>query len=95
MLLSFFINSKLGLPDEAETGNAGGQPARNNPVDWNGLEVGIKPASFKLIIPVIYALRNSNLLHVFLISFVHFTLVQYIHKTCKFYGDSTAPYCLS
>ncbi len=65
--------------------------ARNNPVDWNGLEVGIKPASFKLIIPVIYALKNSNLLHVFLIPFVHFTLVQYSDDTYKISEKNGTP----
>jgi transposase InsO family protein len=36
--------SKLEKSDEAETGSAGEQPARNNPADWNGPEVG-KPTS--------------------------------------------------
>jgi transposase InsO family protein len=37
-------SSKLGMSDEAEAGNAGEQPARNNPADLNGQEVG-KPTS--------------------------------------------------
>ena len=34
-------NDKLFMPDEAEAGNAGEQPGRNNPADWNNMEVGI------------------------------------------------------
>lgn len=33
------------MPDEAEAGNAGEQPVRNNPADWNGQEVGKRPTS--------------------------------------------------
>jgi transposase InsO family protein len=36
--------SKLAMSDEAEAGSAGEQPARNNPADWIGQEVG-KPTS--------------------------------------------------
>lgn len=43
------------MPDEAETGNAGEQPIRNNSADWNCREVGLSPASnlrlFRLIMP--------------------------------------------
>jgi len=31
--------------DEAETGNAGEQPVRNNSTDWNDQEIGLKPVS--------------------------------------------------
>ena len=39
--LQNIMNScKFDMPDEAESGNAGEQPARNNQADWNGLGVG-------------------------------------------------------
>jgi len=37
--------SILSISDEAEAGNAGEQPARNNPVDWNSWEVDNPSAS--------------------------------------------------
>jgi hypothetical protein len=37
----------LLLPDEAETGSAEEQPARNNQSDWNDNGVGLTPASYK------------------------------------------------
>jgi len=33
------------ISGEAEIGNAGEQPTRNNPIDWNGLEVDYKTTS--------------------------------------------------
>ena len=36
---------KLILSGTAETGNAGEQPVRNNPIDWNDEEVDIYSAS--------------------------------------------------
>jgi len=36
---------KLILSGKAEIGNAGEQPVRNNPIDWNQLEVDIYSAS--------------------------------------------------
>ncbi len=50
---------KLIQSDEADTGSAGGQPARNNPIDWNGLGVDIVSAPIIKTIPVIYASENS------------------------------------
>jgi hypothetical protein len=35
----------FGMLDEAETGNAGEQPVRNNSTDWNDQEIGLKPVS--------------------------------------------------
>jgi hypothetical protein len=35
------------LPDEAETGSAEEQPARNNQANWNDHEVGGTSTSFK------------------------------------------------
>ena len=77
MLLNICKISKFVMPDKAETGSAGEQPARNNPAGWNGLMVGIFPTPFTQTIPVIYALKNLSLLHFFLSPFVRFTLVQY------------------
>jgi hypothetical protein len=46
-------------PDEAETGSAGEQPARNNQENWNVQGVELTSTSFKKNIPVRYALKNS------------------------------------
>jgi hypothetical protein len=46
------------LPDEAETGSAEEQPARNNQVNWNDHEVGVTSTSFLKNILVSYALKN-------------------------------------
>lgn len=45
-----FYNKKsirFVLPDEAKTGFAEEQPARNNQDDWNDNEVGVTSTSFK------------------------------------------------
>lgn len=48
-------NVKLKKPDEAESGNAGEQPARNSPANWNSLKAGEIPAFrlklFRLLMP--------------------------------------------
>jgi len=45
MLHNNLKGSNFNLSDEAEPGNAGEQPVRNNPIDWNSKEVEYKSAS--------------------------------------------------
>jgi hypothetical protein len=77
MLFNISENSKLVMSEEAEIGSAGEQPIRNNLANWNSCGVGIFPTSINQIIPVMYALKNSSLLHFILRPFVRFKLKQY------------------
>jgi hypothetical protein len=45
MLHNCLKGINLSVSDEAEPGNAGEQPDRNNPIDWNIKEVEYKSAS--------------------------------------------------
>ena len=45
MLLNILKGGNLLLSGEAESGNAGEQPERNNPIDWNSWEVDNSSAS--------------------------------------------------
>jgi hypothetical protein len=67
--------------DEAETGNAGEQPARNNPIGGNVLGVVYESAS-KILIYSYQSMPKKTqkvkcVLHIFLKQFVQFTLKQY------------------
>jgi hypothetical protein len=45
MLHNCMKGINLSVSDEAEPGNAGEQPDRNNPIDWNIKEVEYKSTS--------------------------------------------------
>jgi len=80
MLHNCLKGINLSLSDEAEPGNAGEQPDRNNPIDWNIKEVEYKSASEFIKYSGHLCLRKLTII-CFLITFIFLTV-------CPFYAGA-------